>query len=975
MGAIRTSAGQAFRPFATDGVPSSGVHEPVKSDIVETFGLVEDRIEAVERSAVGGLIAYATWAELAAHATAGLTAGATGKVYGDAGTHTDPVTDATVDNEGIYSWVDPDGWQRIADLDAEAASEAAALAEKWAAEEPDVEVAEGMFSARHYAGEAEASATEAASDAVAAKSLAAQRSLWPDPWFELTGGDAAATDAGHAIYAQGSSYNNRTWDPDFVHAWGKGAWVFAEASAAFQGFDLWFDMAGAAEVGIAEGDEISAHAIVRSDDTGTVSLSARFFSAVSSAGVYTFVGGQVNGSAGVAMDGTEKVLKIENLTVPSGAVGVVVYLFDGASADACGFGIVAFGAVKGATAGDRPPLRLTAAQRASYLAGDIETVAGERLAKADWATSEAPYWDPESETPDVDLTSESVTARTNNYSGFGDIVTPPTTAVNAIRLPTLQQATGGAAGGVEAVRPWSTLKVYARTGAAGAADDAGAQVLAVGTLEVDPSETLLTDVWVPLRDPETGAFVTIQPEDWGAEAAIGYQVYDANGDPASVNQSNGTRPDRVSPARSYYFSGTKNGQTGSWSALSGNPGIAIQMGLLTGVVDRYVPSRELQERLGGDPAALAERVDRSLDAAGFLKQPAWGDWRFRRVRSKFRLALMGSAVPIDLAVPGDSWSDWTPRWVAAFTDAAVEKYGDGGPGWIGFGFTGAGVITGNARPLVYSVAKSGTWASDYHNGAAHSPNASNAVSSEVGAKFTVTAQPAATAVLTSMKLMWMGTADGVVSYSWNGGDPVEMNVQGSGVQTAELADLPATAAWTLEIAVVSGEVELFGLVGGAASGFRLHKLSSSGGKASDFADLDATAWQTGLAALAPDAVMPFFGTNERAQGQTPEAFAEALQTLWTRSRAAAPGCDLACVVAPENPTSETYPMADYAAAAVLQAEAADAAFLNLQLRFGLDPSEYEDGSDRPMLANDDVHPVNADDDPAILDAIWRFVGA
>lgn len=65
----------------------------------------------------GESVAVATWPALAAIDTAGLEDGRSAKVYGpDAGDHVDPVTEETVDNEGIYS-ATPDGWRRVANLD------------------------------------------------------------------------------------------------------------------------------------------------------------------------------------------------------------------------------------------------------------------------------------------------------------------------------------------------------------------------------------------------------------------------------------------------------------------------------------------------------------------------------------------------------------------------------------------------------------------------------------------------------------------------------------------------------------------------------------------------------------------------------------------------------------------------------------------------------------------------------------------
>lgn len=55
MGTIRTSARGAFRSFAVDGVPASGDHEPIKSEIVSTFAVIEDRIDGIEDLAVNGV--------------------------------------------------------------------------------------------------------------------------------------------------------------------------------------------------------------------------------------------------------------------------------------------------------------------------------------------------------------------------------------------------------------------------------------------------------------------------------------------------------------------------------------------------------------------------------------------------------------------------------------------------------------------------------------------------------------------------------------------------------------------------------------------------------------------------------------------------------------------------------------------------------------------------------------------------------
>jgi hypothetical protein len=71
-------------------------------------------------------IAYATYSALAAHSSP--TAGQSGAVFNDAGTHTDPVVGGTVSNAGVYRYsASPAGWERIANLESADVSSAVAI--------------------------------------------------------------------------------------------------------------------------------------------------------------------------------------------------------------------------------------------------------------------------------------------------------------------------------------------------------------------------------------------------------------------------------------------------------------------------------------------------------------------------------------------------------------------------------------------------------------------------------------------------------------------------------------------------------------------------------------------------------------------------------------------------------------------------------------------------------------------------------
>lgn len=147
---LNTSSDVAWRDYATDGVPSSGAHEPVKSDIRAHQRLVSSSIT----SAAEGIREFTTHAELAS--ISGTVDGQVGQVVGpDAGTHTEVVAGSGVENVGRYRWdVGDTEWIRTGALPVQTAEESADLAEKWAEEPEDSEVTTGKYSALHHAAKA-----------------------------------------------------------------------------------------------------------------------------------------------------------------------------------------------------------------------------------------------------------------------------------------------------------------------------------------------------------------------------------------------------------------------------------------------------------------------------------------------------------------------------------------------------------------------------------------------------------------------------------------------------------------------------------------------------------------------------------------------------------------------------------------------------------------------------------------------------
>lgn len=97
------------------GDPSSGIHNPSKSDIRGAFAAVQVVLQAAADAAeqIAFPAITPTWAALVA--TPGVRGGQMASVpTADTGTHTDPVAGGTVPNSGTYSWsVSPAGWRRV----------------------------------------------------------------------------------------------------------------------------------------------------------------------------------------------------------------------------------------------------------------------------------------------------------------------------------------------------------------------------------------------------------------------------------------------------------------------------------------------------------------------------------------------------------------------------------------------------------------------------------------------------------------------------------------------------------------------------------------------------------------------------------------------------------------------------------------------------------------------------------------------
>ncbi len=379
----------------------------------------------------------------------------------------------------------------------------------------------------------------------------------------------------------------------------------------------------------------------------------------------------------------------------------------------------------------------------------------------------------------------------------------------------------------------------------------------------------------------------------------------------------------------------------------------------------------------GSKTSLGARLDQSMDSAGWPIDYEWGRQYLRETRMRLRCLKRGEAMKFGIAILGDSWSHNAARWSGAFAEALTADYGSYGSGWIGFGYptTQTQLRNGSVLTSLYSYAfPSSGWTSTYYT--ADTADAALITSSTVGANVSVSGPNNGD---TTFLLHFVGTADGVIHYRWNGGAwssnlALPDGSAGGAVQTVALTGKPA-GAWTLQIEVVSGTVSLCGLTCSRdVSGVVVHKLAATGSHSGQWAALNAAKWQTAYAALGQvNLGILMYGTNDQRSVFIPD-FKSNVSTLIDRMRAVTPSTDILLIPACENGrTDNPRPMSEYIAAMRDVAFSKKCAFLNLQPLFGDTYADYAPGSARPWFASDFIHPDPPTGGRVIADAVLRLV--
>jgi lysophospholipase L1-like esterase len=333
--------------------------------------------------------------------------------------------------------------------------------------------------------------------------------------------------------------------------------------------------------------------------------------------------------------------------------------------------------------------------------------------------------------------------------------------------------------------------------------------------------------------------------------------------------------------------------------------------------------------MGCDAGLTYDAATDTLTAGGFVGplanvayvgQQYLHQWDYKRAQLFAKVASTQATV----ALIGDSWtmSDYIGnplrQWLQ-FTG------GNAGPGYIGIGYNN-GAPTGQG----VTYARTGTWTDTVHTDAYAGIDASAATSTDTATP----AQVSITATANKFVIHYRQQANGG-TFRWNIDGGAWTDVDTSNATTAYATTETGTLSTASHILLIqvtvpgTAGVTMFGVDAQlTANGVRAHRLGGTGSQASQYAAMDATFWQAGLAALAPDVVVIMLGVNEHGANATPAAYSTALGTMVTRVRAALPLADVLLMSPADVGTTTTYTMAEYRDAMRTLAYSLDVAYLD-----------------------------------------------
>lgn len=361
-----------------------------------------------------------------------------------------------------------------------------------------------------------------------------------------------------------------------------------------------------------------------------------------------------------------------------------------------------------------------------------------------------------------------------------------------------------------------------------------------------------------------------------------------------------------------------------------------------------------------------------LAAGGRLIGPAssdlyWNLQSLRRWRPARSLLRSGAAIKHDINILSDSYAQRKSRYTQDLATDLQKGLGDGGPGWIGFGYppTGQSQVNGSVFFTRYPIAFTGTWTANY-NGAVYSPDISAAVSSTNGSRIMVGFEAGMASIVLLYGSMADGTNVGTMRYSYdNGATWTPFSLTGNSAGSLNLTNVPTTA-FTLTLEVVgTNTCRVAGVYGRkASSGVILNVTASSGARAEQFANFQNGVHRPQVALLNPKMFILSFGPNDQnpldeppepSRARTKAQFKADNKTIINSCKMATQEPDIMLFAVLENNMGWAQKMSEYQDAYRELAVEFDTGFSNGQVAAGPNPAIYAFNGTRPLMNSDRLH--------------------
>ena len=720
--------------------------------------------------------------------------------------------------------------------------------------------------------------------AATAAAIAAAVQLWPDPFFGDSGGDGAYRVDGMRLYPiSPTNVVNRSWAEGFTAGAARGAWV-VQGDTTIGAFAVPLSGAAFDMSGIEDGDDMKV-AYVHAAPSGVgVGIAAIFVDAGGS-----YVGSQV-GTATATASGAVDALTSATFTKASGSAAVWIFAYSISTGKA--IPVIDLHCGRAAAV---PLLVARSLDQIHESLGRQSNAAGRSLSIRRTAVTQSALAVAKA------VSGVGFVERGNNgYSGWGAVCdSPASISTNAVRIAAYKPVADS--------RRAAMLRFVWRTHAT-APNGAGATIVAIADIFLDPAKDNAGGMVGLLRDPGSYAPITVTNTDLVAKSGLFLQAFHADGAYATMEECYGTIADFTSPVL-YYADQITDVRAGAWSGNGAARNIGVEFLALTDPVETVMT----------EPGRTAARKAATLARDWVLNAPGMAT-----VRAKL---LAGASVRIGLT--GDSQTDLGPRMLGGLRDAFGSLISNGG--YCGAS-TAVYVPTDKDTPTWFiSRTQSGTWTNRTITTGGVGPDGASAHSSVVSSYIEFDCS----AAITGWKVLYE-TVPGGGTFTWaiDGGSATPISTDGSEAvtMTALLSGdgpirLTVTDAGSAGVEICSVEA-----VDSTSGKVTLFKLAHSGARVDHFAALDATKYAAGLAALDLDGMHVEFSANDDA-GKIPGAeFDTAYNTVVDRIVAQVDDVGLVGT----SPTPENYdlPLSDYTDVAYTIALERRLPFVDLALPFG-----------------------------------------